>query len=190
MDIYLVRHGEAAQKWWHSDDPGLSALGREQATQAAETLQSLVSKHQTLRLVSSPLLRARETAAPLTDSLGIGVEVDKVIREIPSPVPVRERRQWLGEFMHPHWNEQPEEVLEWQRASLRRWASLRRLLAMRQPTIVFTHFVTVNAVVGEIIGSTKTVCCLPANASITHIRLTGESLQLVALGEQLQTTVL
>ncbi len=184
MNIYLVRHGEAAQKWWRSDDPDLSALGRDQATQAAETLLPVVRKYQTLRLVSSPLLRARETAAPLSDALGIGVEVDEAFREIPSPVPVRERRRWLGEFMHQHWSEQPEEVLQWHQSLF------RSLLATRQPTVVFTHFVVVNAVVGEITDSTKTTCCLPANASITHIQLTGDTLRLVALGEQLQTTVL
>jgi len=39
MDIFLVRHGEAAASWGESPDPGLSELGRRQAEVAAALLK-------------------------------------------------------------------------------------------------------------------------------------------------------
>jgi probable phosphoglycerate mutase len=35
---FLVRHGEAAAHWGEEEDPGLSALGRQQAERAAGEL--------------------------------------------------------------------------------------------------------------------------------------------------------
>lgn len=36
MNIYLVRHGEAAEHWHKADDPGLSELGHQQAAEIAK----------------------------------------------------------------------------------------------------------------------------------------------------------
>ena len=38
MKIFLIRHGEAAQSWDQSADPGLSELGKEQALECFNTL--------------------------------------------------------------------------------------------------------------------------------------------------------
>ena len=35
MKIFLIRHGEAAQSWDQSADPGLSELGKEQALECS-----------------------------------------------------------------------------------------------------------------------------------------------------------
>ncbi len=61
MDIFLVRHGEAAASWGQASDPGLSELGIEQASAAAETLRPLLGLE--TRLLSSPLKRACDTAS-------------------------------------------------------------------------------------------------------------------------------
>ena len=36
--IWIVRHGEAAASWEKDPDPGLSALGQEQAERTAQAL--------------------------------------------------------------------------------------------------------------------------------------------------------
>ena len=38
MKIFLIRHGEAAQSWDQSADPGLSELGKEQALECFNTV--------------------------------------------------------------------------------------------------------------------------------------------------------
>jgi probable phosphoglycerate mutase len=181
MDIFLVRHGEAAASWGQSSDPGLSELGAEQAERVAKVLFEQVCAN-TL-LLSSPLARARETAAPLAQDLGRPVEIDNVFCEIPAPVPLARRQAWLRQFMQQHWQQQPAGLLEW------RAAALRRLVDLRQPTVVFTHFLVINAIVGQVQGRSETLCFRPDNASITRLRHTGTSLELLALGEELETVV-
>jgi broad specificity phosphatase PhoE len=59
--VYLVRHGEAAASWETAVDPGLSVAGQQQAQALLDTFGATPPR----RLVSSPLQRAQETAAPL-----------------------------------------------------------------------------------------------------------------------------
>lgn len=177
-----MRHGEAAASWAQAPDPGLSALGREQALAAASSLQSVVAAGG-VQLISSPLSRARETAAPLAAEHGLAVQVEEAFREIQAPVPLAERQDWLRRFMRQRWDEQAESLHQWrERAS-------RQLLAQRTTVVVFTHFLVINAVVGQIQGAAATLCCWPDNGSITHLRQLDGKLELVALGAQMETVV-
>jgi len=185
MDIFLVRHGEAAASWGESADPGLSDLGRKQAEAAAsvlqETLQALNSESTTL--LSSPLARAQETAKPLAQLRQCSVTVDKRFSEVPSPVPQAQRQDWLRGFMAQRWEDQPSELRKWKQDAL---AGLRSL---ESPAVVFTHFLLINAVVGELQARAETLCFWPDNASITHLRKEGGQLSLVALGDEIKTHV-
>jgi probable phosphoglycerate mutase len=60
MDIYLVRHGEAAASWAQAADPGLSELGHEQARAVARILHPRLASS---AVVAAPL--APQTTAPL-----------------------------------------------------------------------------------------------------------------------------
>lgn len=181
MDIFLVRHGEAAASWGQSSDPGLSELGAEQAERAAKDLVGQVAAN-TL-LLSSPLARARQTAAPLAQDLDRPVQVDSVFCEIPAPVPLAQRQVWLRQFMQQQWQQQPAGLLEW------RAAALQRLVDLHQPAVVFTHFLVINAIVGQVLGRPETLCFRPGNASITRLRHTGTCLELLALGEEMDSVV-
>lgn len=181
MDIFLVRHGEAAASWGEAPDPGLSALGRQQAEDAAAALRQHVGQ-QTL-LISSPLQRAQETAAPLALQLQQAVQTDAVFREIPSPVPLAQRQAWLRQFMQQHWVEQGDDLKAWRRSAL------ERLLALQQPAVVFTHFLVINAVVGQVLERPETLCFWPDNGSITRLRHDGSRLEVVACGKEMATHV-
>jgi broad specificity phosphatase PhoE len=181
MDIFLVRHGEAAASWGQSSDPGLSELGVQQAQQAAQSLCDVVSAD--IQLVSSPLSRALETAAPLAEMLALPVQVDEAYREVPSPVALAERQTWLRGFMQQHWHEQPDSLCVW------RDTALERLQALQRPVVVFTHFLVLNAIVGHLLERSETLCFWPDNASITRLRHTGAGLELVSLGQELETVV-
>ena len=181
MDIFLVRHGEAAASWAESPDPGLSALGRQQAETAAELLKPC-AVHDTI-VLSSPLQRAIETAAPLASLLGQTVQINESFREIPSTVPLAQRQTWLRQFMQQDWEEQSTELKKW------RETAIEQLLSLKQPTVVFTHFLVINAVVGKLLDRPQTLCFRPCNGSITRIRLHGEGLVLMALGQQMESFV-
>ena len=89
MDIFLVRHGEAAASWGQESDPGLSDLGRAQAAESARSLQRLMPPN--TALVSSPLARAQETAAPLAASLGRNEAAQRVELEAGGASPFKPR---------------------------------------------------------------------------------------------------
>jgi len=181
VDVFLVRHGEAAASWGQETDPGLSALGRQEAGEAASLLHGMVADD--VQLVSSPLARALETAAPLAKLLGAPVQQEAVFREIPTPVPLAQRQDWLRQFMQQQWQEQGEELHQW------RTAPLRRLLEIDRPVVVFTHFLLINAVVGQVLARPETLCFWPGNGSITHLRRSDDKLELVSLGKEIETLV-
>ncbi|TRW88393.1 histidine phosphatase family protein [Mycolicibacterium sp. 018/SC-01/001] len=79
--LIMLRHGQtefnAGNRMQGQLDTDLSDLGREQATIAAEVL----AKRQPLRIVSSDLRRALDTAVALGDRCGQPVSVDERLRE-------------------------------------------------------------------------------------------------------------
>lgn len=181
MDIFLVRHGEASASWGQAPDPGLSDLGREQAAAAARALQAEISDN--ILLISSPLARARETAEPLAAIQGLEVQIADEFREIPSPVPLEQRQQWLRQFMQQQWQEQGADLCQW------RDRALQSLVALPGSAVVFTHFLVINAVVGSVLGRSETLHFWPGNGSITHLRKTGSGLELISLGDEIESLV-
>lgn len=84
MEIVLIRHGEPE---WIRDglnvvNPPLTQRGRQQAERLAERLAS----ERFDEVLVSPLVRARETAAPLLEALGRSEIVDPWLEEIRDPV--------------------------------------------------------------------------------------------------------
>ena len=181
MDVYLVRHGEAASAWGKSSDPGLSELGREQASTTASALSAELSGE--VSLISSPLLRAQETAQALSELMSLPVTIDDTYREVPSKATLDERKAWLSEFMAGQWDEQPNYLLQW------RQSLYDELAALSGVAVVFSHFLAINAVVSQLTGRQETVCFYPDNASVTHLRNNGGQLELISLGQQMRTVV-
>ena len=72
--IYLVQHGDKERL---AGDPGLTELGSDQAGAAARWLQGAGLQG----LFSSPLRRARETAAAIAAATGLPVQLDSRLRE-------------------------------------------------------------------------------------------------------------
>ncbi len=181
MNIYLVRHGEAAEHWHKADDPGLSELGHQQAANTAKLLMQKLEPG--VRLISSPMVRARETAQPLAQALGIEPTIMEQFREIPTPVDQAERHSWLRTIALQDWREQHEMVRNW------RSALLAELQEVQEHAVVFTHFMVLNAIVGSLQKRDRVVCFLPANVSVTTLKWSGESHDLIELGHQLKTRV-
>jgi len=181
MNIYLVRHGEAAEHWHKADDPGLSELGHQQAAETAKLLMQKIEPG--VRLISSPMVRARETAQPLAQALGIEPTIIEHFREIPTPVDRSERQSWLRAIALQDWQAQHNMVLEW------RNALLSELQKVQEHTVVFTHFMVLNAIVGSLQKRDRVVCFLPANASVTTLKWSGDAHDLIELGHQLKTKV-
>lgn len=80
MDLIIVRHGrpERVEDLAHAADPGLTDIGHAQAEAVARFLLGEQVDH----VVSSPMLRARQTAQPLADALGMDPQIIDDLREI------------------------------------------------------------------------------------------------------------
>lgn len=178
--LYLVRHGRAAAGFADHADPGLDELGHAQARAAAERLLPLGP----LRIVSSPLARARETALPLQAGWGSEIVIEPRVSEIPSDLgDLAGRAAWLGSIMGSRWS-----ALD---APLQRWARgvVSSLLEQPADTVICSHFIAINVAVGWATGDDRVVHFRPDNASISILDTDGWHLRLVAAGAEAQTQV-
>jgi broad specificity phosphatase PhoE len=174
--LYLVRHAEPAALWGAHPDPGLSPLGHEQARAVGERLRSLDLRS----LITSPLARCQETAAPLADMLGQSAMINNAVAEIPVPALVDNHRAWLTAVMSGAWDDGHVD------ASLRVWRENigKALLALPEDTIVFSHFVAINAAVGLASNSDMVTCFKPGHASVTILASDNSKLSVIELGQE------
>lgn len=153
-------------------DPGLSERGLEQAARLPQALAG----DDVAALYTSPALRARETAAPLEQALGLTAHVEPGIAEFDSGdgsyVPVEE----LKASGDPRW-----ELLA--RGDLystgvdpdafrARVVEAVLAIAVRHPggrAVLVTHAGATNAAAGEVLGQQRPIWFAPAYCSLTRI---------------------
>lgn len=166
--LYLIRHAQPAAAWSEALDPGLSEVGRQQAAVAAQTLAAL---DPSLPLFSSPLQRCRETAAPLAVNWRSNVQIMPQVAEIPSPpLSLAARSRWLVDAMSGDWEQlQASAPPDSPNYGLWRAELLSALKALRHDALIFTHYLSINIVVGAAQNSERVVNFQPAHASITEI---------------------
>lgn len=186
--IHVIRHGKPASTWGGSeDDPGLDAVGLEQARAVAREIMALAPGVRPDRVVSSPLLRCRETAAPLAEALGVEVELDPRVGEIPTPAALSaaDRPDWLRQAFTGRWTDIVGDLdyEAWTRA-------VASALAEHQGAAVFSHFVALNAALASATGEQAVVIFRPDHCSRTVFRMEQERLILVEKGREAQSQVL
>lgn len=175
--IFLVRHGEAASGWGDHPDPGLSDLGHKQAAAASSQLATLGANS----LIASPMLRCKETAAPFAKHLDAHVPIVPAVSEIVTPGHVEDRVSWLRDLMSGEW---PDEMLPWCKAAY------DVVAALPYGTAVFSHFVAINAIIGQVTGKRDVLVFKPGHCSITRLEQRNGKLHLVELGAEAATRVL
>ena len=178
--IYLVRHGKAAAGFDGHPDPGLDETGRRQAETTAEDLATLP----TMQIFSSPLARARETAEPLAQRWQREVIIEPRVAEIPSPTTdLTARATWLRQAMAGNWSDLDSELKQW------RQAVIDFVLALSEDSVVFSHYIAINVIVGAAQGDDQMVVFTPDNASVTTINNNAGMLRVLELGRTAITTV-
>jgi broad specificity phosphatase PhoE len=183
--VYLVRHGRAAAGWDRDADPDLDDLGRAQATSVADRLEVLAAP-QPLTVVTSPLRRCRRTAAVLCERWAMSPHIDGSVAEIPSPhgVAMSDRVAWLRGAVLGTWTELGEPYTTF------RDGVVARIRGFDADTVVFSHFVAINAVIGACVGDDRIVIRHLDNCSITvvDVEATGQ-LTLVEGGHEADTLI-
>lgn len=179
--LYLVRHGRASAGWNVDPDPGLDAIGIGQAERVAETLSELGA----LAIVSSPLRRCRETAAALSARTSQSVTIEEAVAEIPSPegIEMADRVEWLRLAMAGTWS-----ALGGRYTAYRDLVG-KTLAGLGQDTVVFSHFVAINAAIGLATGDDRLLIRSLDNCSVTRLRVTDGRLQLLEGGREADTLI-
>ena len=179
--LYLVRHARPAGTFAEARDPGLDATGFVQAAALAERLGPLGP----LPIVTSPLRRTRETAAPLELRWRRAARVEPAVAEIPSCEDDLARRgEWLRGVMAGRWSEQVPDLRAW------RAAVVNTLLAIPETSVVVSHYVAINVALGHATGDARVLCFAPDHCSVTIIDAANGTLSLVERGAEAATQVL
>ena len=178
--IHMVRHGRAAAGFGEDMDPGLDDLGRTQAEAAAKKLVGLGPR----LILSSPLKRAQETAAPLAKLWNRPPQIERAVAEIPSPegMSLEDRVVWLRKLMAGSWRDVGPDLAQWREACIAAMAQLP------QDAVVFSHYVAINVLMGAATNDDRVVVFSPENCSITTFDNAGGTLRLVDKGSEASLT--
>ena len=176
MELVLVRHALPVRVDATPDgapaDPGLAPRGRLQA----ERLVAALASDAVDGVYTSPSRRARETAAPLEQALGVRAEVDDGLAEFDSRdgsyVPVEELKaagdpRWAALARGDLYSAGVDPVAFRARVV----ASVERIAA-RHPggrVVLFSHAGAINAATGAVLGQERTIWFAPDYCSLTRI---------------------
>jgi broad specificity phosphatase PhoE len=181
VKIYLVRHGRPSAGFSEALDPGLDEVGWTQAETAAQELAPIGP----LPILTSPLRRTRDTAAPLERVWQVTARIEPAVAELPMPgAAPHTRAAWLREALRGRWRDLSEFYQQW------RELMVTTLGALDRSTVVTTHFIAINVAVGAATGDDRLVCFQPDHCSCTVLEVKDGRLQLVSLGRERETLVL
>jgi probable phosphoglycerate mutase len=168
MELFLIRHAlpvridEGAAEG--PADPHLAEVGRAQAEALAEWLADDAID----AIWSSPMVRARETVAPVAERLGLPVTFDEDIcefdRDAGSYIPVEE----LKAANDPRWYEVPEQPEHFRAVVVE---AIERIVAAhpRQRVAVVCHGGVINAYAAHVLGIDDPLFFLPTYTSISRV---------------------
>jgi broad specificity phosphatase PhoE len=178
--IYMVRHGRAAAGFGEDMDPGLDDLGRSQAEAVAERLKGIGPR----LILSSPLKRTQETAAPLARLWSKPPVIEPRVAEIPSPkgMSLEERVTWLRAHMAGAWTGTTPALEAW------RDACVAAIAALKEDAVVFSHYVAINVLMGAAQNDDRVVVFSPENCSVTVFDNAGGTLRLLEKGSEASLT--
>ncbi len=182
--LYLVRHGRAAAGWDSDPDPGLDAAGRAQVAAMAARLRALGP----LAVVTSPLLRCQQTAAPLAEQWDVVPRIEPGVAEIPSPegVPMAERVEWLRVAMAGTWTQLGDRYIAFRDGVM---SALSNIATAGEDTVVTSHFIAINAALGAMLGDDRLLLRSLDNCSVTIVTFDCGLFQLVETGQEADTLI-
>jgi broad specificity phosphatase PhoE len=178
----MVRHGRASAGWDTALDPELDELGHAQAREAADQLHTL----QLGNIITSPLMRCQQTAAPLAQMWNVVPQVCVEVSEIPSPngVAMSDRIVWLRQAMQGTWSELGSDYVQY------RDCITDFVRGIQTDAVIFSHFIAINAVIGGVLGDDRLVIRSLDNCSTTIFeRDTAGNLSLVQGGHEADTLI-
>ena len=183
--VFLIRHGQA-EDGWTSLDPGLSETGIHQSKKLSEKINKMITGREAV--VSSPLKRCLETANISLAKLDVNISIDNTFAELPSPISdLNKRVVWLKRVLPLTWEElENDPVSASSCISYSSWREdvIRSLLKLKGDSIIFSHYVVINSIIGWVLNSNKVVNFNPANCSITTLEINKGKISILSLGDE------
>ena len=170
MELLLIRHARPLRAHGGDGpaDPALSPLGLRQA----EALADWLAAEPLDAVYTSPLRRARETAAPLAVRLGLDVAVEETNTEYDADAVEYIPMEELKAAGDPRWNEVPSVVPEFQKRVVE---GVERLVAAHSSgrIAVVCHGGVVNVYLSWVVGARSELFFLPHYTSISRVLASG-----------------
>lgn len=173
-------------------DPPLDDIGQEQAYALVKEMNAIVDGP--LPILTSPLRRCQETAAPLARAWQRQAEIDHRLRELPSSprLDLSSRLGWLRRVMGGDWpsleldpDSAGTDFLAWRSGIL----SLLIETAWSTDVVMVSHFIAINVAHGKAEGHNRVVGFQPDNCSITVFEVDRAGLSCVSKGREAITQV-
>jgi 2,3-bisphosphoglycerate-dependent phosphoglycerate mutase len=185
MELLLIRHAEPVRigpgEGNGPADPHLTELGREQARRLAAWLEPEAIDH----VVVSPLLRARETAAPLLEHLGRSPEIDDVLTEYDARADHYIPTEELRETRDDRWTAMVEG--RWEEFGGDEPATFRARVIPRIDAIavahpgervaVVCHGGVINVYLADVLGIDRLLWFDPAYTSVSRAKVSREGIR-------------
>jgi 2,3-bisphosphoglycerate-dependent phosphoglycerate mutase len=181
MDLILVRHALPVRIDGGDGpaDPDLSETGKAQA----EALAAWLGEEHIDAIWTSPMRRARQTAAPLEAATGLTAEIDVELREFDADeahyIPMEELRG----SDDPRWRELIERLGSPEQYAFRDLAAaaIERVVAANpgRTVVVVCHGGVVNAYLSSILHIDRPLFFEPAYTSISRVRAAASGLRSV-----------
>jgi len=177
----MVRHGQASAAWHESPDPGLSELGQQQAATAAQQLDHLNK----IAIISSPLLRCQETAQPFATAKNTPISIHQEVSEIPTPsnIAFDQRGPWLQQAMAGTWQELGQQFVDYKN-------DIGNFVKnLQHDTVIFSHFIAINVVIGEALSDDRLVVKSLDNCSVTTVVVHDGVFTIEEIGREADTLI-
>jgi broad specificity phosphatase PhoE len=177
----MVRHGQASAAWHESPDPGLSELGQQQAATAAQQLNHLNN----ISIISSPLLRCQETAQPFATAKNTPISIHAEVSEIPTPsnIAFDQRGPWLQQAMAGTWQELGQQFVDYKN-------DIGNFVKnLQHDTVIFSHFIAINVVIGEALSDDRLVVKSLDNCSVTTVVVHEGTFTIEEMGREADTLI-
>ena len=162
FEIIFVRHGEAESSFGTHPDPALSENGVQQSLELIrhDQLQSL----EDFIFISSPKLRAIETAKPIANKFNKKIKIDETFIEIPTEnIEMDQKQDWLKQIAQKKKNQLPDKIKSWEKNIF------KKIKSFHQNTIIFSHFMVVNSILSTLSNNKNLLYFYPGYTSVTKI---------------------